>query len=251
MPYTIKQVAEFSGLTTRTLRYYDQIGLLKPAGVLSNGYRTYDETSLELLQQVLFFREVGIPLKKIKRILYEPGFNPVSALEEHRRSLKKEIERLHRLIKTIDQTIDAKQEHNLMNGREYFSGFNESFYENEVKDRWGSTPQFQQSSERWNSYSIKKRNEIKLRGDSLIRAMVGEGEKSAPGDEDIQQAIRGYLDYVNQNFYDCDIDCLKSLSEMWVNDARFLKTFNHYRKNGAEFVRQAVEIFVGNSSEST
>ena len=138
-----------------------------------------------------------------------------------------------------------------MNESNHFTRFDKGAYEDEVKKRWGDTPHYQQSSKRWNLYSSDERHEIQLKGNSLMRAMVGEGEHSLPGDANIQQAIRSYLEYINEYFYDCDANCLKSLSEMWVNDDRFAKTFNKFKSNGAEFVHQAVQIFASDTTSPT
>src|SRR3954471_16425341 len=106
MAYTVKQVAAMSGVSVRTLHFYDERGLLKPARVGANGYRFYEEPQLLTLQQILFYRELGFELKRIKEILGRADFEIVSALESHRKILERDVTRTRRLIATINKTIE-------------------------------------------------------------------------------------------------------------------------------------------------
>src|SRR5262249_12962287 len=106
MAYTVKQVAAMSGVSVRTLHFYDETGLLKPGYVRANGYRCYEEPQLLRLQQILFYRELGFELKQIKRILGRPEFETIAALESHRKVLRKDLARTRKLIATIDKTIE-------------------------------------------------------------------------------------------------------------------------------------------------
>ena len=106
MTYTIKEIADLAGVSTRTLRYYDEIGLFSPASTGDNGYRYYDQVSLLRLQQILFFRELDVRLKDIQLIMSRPDFNLLGALEKHRSSLQT---RLNMLIETVDQTSNQRR----------------------------------------------------------------------------------------------------------------------------------------------
>src|SRR6188768_3488278 len=106
MGYTVKQVARMSGVSVRTLHFYDELGLLKPAYHGANGYRFYEEAQLLTLQQILFYRELGFELKQIKRILGRPGFDKVAALESHRKVLRQNLADTRKLIHTIDKTLE-------------------------------------------------------------------------------------------------------------------------------------------------
>ena len=143
--YTIKKLADLAGVTTRTLRYYDQLELLSPAEVGENGYRYYDQENLLRLQQILFFREMDIPLKEIQFILNRPDFQLLPALESHRSALKEQEKRINRLLKTLEKTIASLQGEKNMPEKEYFEGFDEAQYEEEVSERWGGTPQYAES----------------------------------------------------------------------------------------------------------
>ena len=105
MPYTVNKLAKLSGVSVRTLHFYDEIGLLKPAYYGENNYRYYEEEQLLLLQQILFYRELGIPLNEIQKILYSESFDKIGALKSHRNSLQADLDKAKTLIKTIDKTI--------------------------------------------------------------------------------------------------------------------------------------------------
>jgi DNA-binding transcriptional MerR regulator len=243
MAYSIKQIADLAGVTTRTIRYYDQIGLLAPIQIGRNGYRYYDQSSLLRLQQIMFFRELDVPLQDIRIIMSYPDFNPLEALENHRMALSKRRQRLDRLIHTIDQTIQTLRGESQMKENEIFKGFDESEYEEEARQRWGSTPAYAESQKRWASYSAEEKEALKARGKAIIQRMVGQDSQANPADPQIQEAVNDYMQYIDQNFYTCDTEILRNLSDMWVADPRFAVNFERIREGGTAFVRKAVHIF--------
>ncbi|HEX3599596.1 MAG TPA: cupin domain-containing protein [Lacipirellulaceae bacterium] len=123
MAYTVKQVAAMSGVSIRTLHFYDEVGLLNPAYVGANGYRFYEEPQLLCLQQILFYRELGIELKQIRAILGQPDFEKIAALESHRQVLELNLARTRVLIETIDKTIAHLKGTKIMKTEELFHGF--------------------------------------------------------------------------------------------------------------------------------
>ncbi len=123
MAYTVKQVAAMSGVSVRTLHFYDEAGLLKPAYLGANSYRFYEEPQLLKLQQILFYRELGFELKRIKRILGQAKFQKAAALRSHRKVLEKNVTRTLTLIETIDKTINHLKGTKKMKSEELFSGF--------------------------------------------------------------------------------------------------------------------------------
>jgi DNA-binding transcriptional MerR regulator len=243
MTYTIKKIADLAGVTTRTLRYYDEIGLLSPADTGENRYRYYDQSSLLRLQQILFFRELDVPLKEIQLIMTRPDFNLAQALDNHRLSLKNKANRLDKLIGTIDQTISTIKGGKKMSAEDYFEGFDESRYEEETRQRWGNTRHYVESQKRWAGYSKKQKEAIKAEGSRLTTRMAGSNPEATPDDPDVQAAIGEYHAYINKYFYTCDVGFLRGLADMWVEDPRFAVNFERIRQGGAEFVRQAVTIY--------
>lgn len=123
MAYTVKQVAAMSGVSVRTLHFYDETGLLKPACVGTNGYRFYEQPQLLILQQILFYRELGFELKQIKEILSRGDFEKVAALQSHRKILQRNLTRMLTLIETIDNTIQHLEGTKEMKSEEMFIGF--------------------------------------------------------------------------------------------------------------------------------
>src|ERR1044071_10218812 len=123
MAYTVKQVATISGVSVRTLHFYDEAGLLKPAYHGANNYRFYEEPQLLILQQILFYREMGFELKQIKEVLGRSDFEIVDALRLHRTVMQKKLARTHELIETIDKTIQHLNGSTKMNSHDMFAGF--------------------------------------------------------------------------------------------------------------------------------
>lgn len=243
MSYTIKEIADLAGVTTRTLRYYDQIGLFGPSGTGENGYRYYDQESLLRLQQILFFRELDVPLKDIQLILNRPGFDLLDALEKHRRSLHNRVRRLEHLLQTVDRTIATLQGKGKMTAKDYFEGFDESQYEEEARERWGHTPQWAESQRKWSSYTQDQKEAIKQEGGRITKAMVGASADLRPDDPGVQAAVGEYYAYLNQYFYTCPVSFLRNLADMWVEDPRFAINYERIREGGAAFVREAVHIY--------
>ncbi len=134
MNYTVSQLAELSGVSNRTLRYYDQIGLLKPARINESGYRIYEQEEVDILQQIVFYRELEVSLDEIKEIIQQPTFNRMKALENHYYNLKQQRERLDKIIQTVEKTIANHKGEIIMKDQEKFEGFKEKVIkENETK----------------------------------------------------------------------------------------------------------------------
>lgn len=142
MAYTVKQLAVMSGVTVRTLHFYDEMALLKPAYSKANGYRIYEEPQLLMLQQILFYRELGFELKRIKGILSQRKFEKIAALKSHRQVLEKNVTRTRTLIETIDKTISHLKGTKKMKSEELFTGFKIGAGEDRFNDglnRYGTT----------------------------------------------------------------------------------------------------------------
>src|SRR4029434_6426989 len=140
MAYTVKQVAAMSGVSVRTLHFYDETGLLKPAYYGANGYRFYEEPQLLTLQQILFYRELGFELKQIERILNRADFEKIAALQSHRKVLQKNAARTRQLIVTIDKTIEHLKGKTKMKSHEMFAGFDpeqQAKHEQYLIERYG------------------------------------------------------------------------------------------------------------------
>lgn len=247
--YSIKEIADLAGVTTRTLRYYDQLGILVPAEIADNGYRFYDRKNLLQLQQVMFFRELDVPLKEIQQMLNRPEFHPISALEEHRGAILTQVERLRKLLDTLDNTIAGLQGDQKMADKDFFEGFDETQYEEETWELWGDTSQYKESQRKWSSYSGDQKDEIKREGGRITLRMVTKNPGAKPDDPDVQAAVGEYYDHLNMYFYSCGVKFLRGLADMWVQDPRFAFNYERIREGGAAFVREAVHIYCDRHQE--
>ena len=144
MEYTIKKLAEMAGISTRTLRYYDEIGLLKPCRVNSSGYRIYGEKEVDILQQILLYRSMDIKLEEIENIIHNSSFDICQSLIEHRKNLISKRNQLNQLILTVEKTIEYKKGEISMSNKEKFEGFkkdrleeNERKFGKEIRDKYG------------------------------------------------------------------------------------------------------------------
>ena len=133
MEYSIQELSRLSGVTTRALRWYDQIGLLKPGRVAENGYRYYGEAEVDRLQDILYYRALGVELAKIKECLDDPAFDRLTALRSHLSALEAEHERLEKLIRSVKDTIGAEERNEKMRDEQKFEAFKKQAVEQNEK----------------------------------------------------------------------------------------------------------------------
>lgn len=176
----IRQISRLAGISIRTLHYYDEIGLLCPARDASNGYRRYSDADLIRLQQILIYRELGLPLDQIKRILDSPAFNALQALKEHKAALEKRVAQTRTLIQTVEKTIAHLKGKIDMENKELFLGFTDEEqkkYEKEARELWGDD-QVEPTLKRWNSYSREKQQQILAEGGQIYTELVANMDKA-------------------------------------------------------------------------
>src|SRR5215216_3244370 len=179
--FTVKQLSKLAGVTPRTLHHYDEIGLLKPSRVGDNGYRYYGEESLLRLQQILFYRELDIPLEDIKKIMGRRDFDMLGALESHKDALKKQVARLNRLINTVDNTINHLKGNNIMSEKAYFEGFSEEEQEKYAlqAEQMYDPETVRESNRKWKAYSAAKKEAIMAEGKTIYMDMITAMPKGA------------------------------------------------------------------------
>ena len=245
MEYKIKQLAKIAGVSVRTLRYYDQISLFRPSGVLPNGYRYYKKPELLRLQQILFYRELDFPLSEIKRILAAKDFNPRQALKEHKRLIEKKKNRLDTLIKTINKTIKHMDQENQLADQDLYDPFRDpdvKQYQSETKLRWGQSDAYRQSTARVKQMSKADMAKIKADSQALTQKIADHMDQGA--DHPVVQALIADHFQSIQLFYDCSLEFYQNLGQMYVGDARFAAHYNQFRPGLANFMQEAIEIFV-------
>jgi DNA-binding transcriptional MerR regulator len=244
--YTVKQLSALAGVTPRTLHYYDQIGLLKPTRVAENGYRYYGDESLLRLQQILFYRELDLPLDEIKKIMGRQDFDVMGALHSHRDALKKQVARLNRLLQTVDNTINHLKGNQTMSEKSLFEGFSEQEQERYAAEaeQLYDPETVRESNRKWQGYSAAKKQAIMEEGNQVYLDMIAVMPKGAasPEAQSIVERWRKQMDY----FWTPDLDQLVALATGYVEDPRFKANFDKIHPQLAEFLRDAVKIYVEN-----
>ena len=240
----IKEFAMLTGVSVRTLHYYDEIGLLIPFAVdEQNGYRFYDERCLERMQEILFYRELDFPLKDIQAILSSPDYDKQTALKEQKHLLTLKKERLERLITALDSAM--KGENLTMNvfDNSEFEAQREQ-YAKEAKEKWGGTDAYKESAEKTKGYSKEKWNDV-TEGMTSLMAEFAECRKGGftPDSKEAQALVKKWQDYISDNFYTCTKDILAGLGEMYVADERFRTNIDSHGKGTAEFIRYAIAAY--------
>jgi DNA-binding transcriptional MerR regulator len=242
--FTVRQLSKLAGVTPRTLRHYDAIGLLKPSQIGDNGYRYYGEESLLRLQQILFYRELDIPLDEIKQIMGRHDFDVLGALRSHKEALQKQARRLERLIQTLDHTIEYLKGDAEMSEKGLFEGFSEEEQEKYAQEaeQMYDPQTVRESNRKWKGYSAAKKETILAEGRAVYADMVAAMPKGAdsPEAQSIVERWRKHMDY----FWTPNLDQLQALADGYVNDPRFKANFDRMNPQLAEFMREAVAVYV-------
>lgn len=245
--YTVSQVAELSGVSVRTLHHYDAIGLLRPASVGANGYRYYDEAALLRLQQILFYREIGLELAQIRDVLDDPGFDVTAALRGHRAALAARIDRMRALIETIDTTIaglTGKGDDSM--GKQLFKGFSEEKqrgYEREIRLRYGPD-KVEESRRNWASYSAQQKQAIMDEGSAIYTAVVKAIQKGlAPESEDVQALLERWHQHL-RHFYEPTTEILRGLGELYTTHPDFISNFAAMHPDLADYMKSGIAVYV-------
>lgn len=242
--FTVKQLSKLAGITPRTLHHYDDIGLLKPSRVGDNGYRYYGEDAVLRLQQILFYRELDIPLDDIKKIMGRRDYDVMGALQSHKEALSKQALRINRLIQTVDNTINHLKGNQAMSDEKLFEGFSEvdqEKYALEAEKLYDSET-VRESNRKWKAYSATKKEAILAESSAIYKDMLAVMPKGASSSE--AQAIverwRKHMDY----FWTPNLEQLLGLANGYNDDPKFKATFDKMDPRFAEFMRDAVKAYV-------
>lgn len=241
---TVNEVSKLTGVSVRALQYYDKIGLLKPTEYTESGYRLYDDTALEMLQQILLFKELEFPLKEIKEILSRPDYDKSKALEQQITLLTMKKEHLENLIefargiklvgvKTMDFTVfDTKK-------------IDE--YARQAKEQWGQTDAYKEFEQKAKGRSKEQEQAV---AEGLMQLFVELGQlkaaKAQPDSANVQSQVGKLQDYLTQNYYQCSNDILLCLGDMYAGGGDFTANINAAAGEGtAEFAAAAIRIYCG------
>ena len=255
MEYTVQKLADLAGVSPRTIRYYDEIGLLKPARINSSGYRIYEVKEVDRLQQILFYWELDVDLENIKKIMNDPDFNDLAALKKHREKLRMERERLDLLLANVEKTIKAKERGTKMSDKEKFAGFirgmveeNERKYGKEAREKYGEEV-VERSNQKVLNMTEKEYKEITGLEKEFMETLLAAFKKGDPAGELAQKAAdlhRQWLTFYWDNYSE---EAHAGVTNLYVADERFKDYYESYfteKQPGiAEFLREAVHIYTG------
>ncbi|MDF2038251.1 MerR family transcriptional regulator [Cytobacillus oceanisediminis] len=251
MEYTVQKLAQLAGVSSRTLRYYDEIGILKPARTNSSGYRIYGQQEVDRLQQILFYRELGISLDQIKEIITAPAFDAADALREHREKLLEKRKQLDLLITNVEKTIASAEGRTTMSDKEKFVGFkkkmiedNEEQYGKEIREKYGDETVDKSNAKLMNMTQEEYEAVTKLSeqvNSTLAQAM----ETGDPAGELAQKAADLHKQWITFYWSEYSKEAHAGLAEMYVADERFKAYYDKIGPGAAEFLRDAISIYTG------
>jgi len=239
--YRVKQVAQISGVTVRTLHHYDHIGLLSPHQRSEAAYRLYTDDDLLRLQQILLCREMGLPLERIRQMLDEPGYDRIGALADHRERLEAELEVSHARLRSVDTALAALKGVEDMNAKEIFDGFDPKDHEAEVKERFGDTDAYKEAALRTKRYTAEDWKTIRAENDVLMKRVAehlagGSGASSEP----VVALAESHRRHIDRWYYPCSREMHAGLAQMYVADERFRASFDKHGDGLAGFLAEAI-----------
>lgn len=241
---TVKEVSLLANISVRTLHYYDQIGLLKPKKLTDGGYRLYGEEELLRLQQILFFRELGFPLKEILAILTHPSFNADEALEKQHALLILQRARLDGLIAQLEKAMKGEKQMN-------FNVFDDSAitkhreeYAEETRKRWGDTEAYAQSEKKAARYSKEDWAKIQTEMGEIFSAFAAI-RHTPPESDAAKELVKRWQDFITEYFYTCSDEILAGLGQMYTADERFTKNIDKSGEGTAAFISAAIAAYLG------
>jgi DNA-binding transcriptional MerR regulator len=251
MEYTVQKLSSLAGVSTRTLRYYDEIGILKPARINSSGYRIYGQAEVDRLQQILFYRELGVSLEIIKDIVNAPSFNGSAALREHRERLLEKRNQLDELIANVDKTIALTEGRIKMSNKEKFHGFkkkmiedNEKKYGKEIREKYGKDTVEKSNAKLMNMTEEQYEEVTKLAED--VNITLAEAFKTGdPAGELAQKAAELHKKWLTYYWHEYSKEAHAGLAQMYVDDERFTAYYDKEQPGTAAFLRDAIFIYTG------
>ncbi|MEG6522456.1 MerR family transcriptional regulator [Desulfotomaculum sp. 1211_IL3151] len=251
MEYTIQKLGQLAGISTRTLRYYDEIDLLKPARVNSSGYRIYGQAEVNRLQQILFYRELGVNLESIKDILTSPSFDEMQALRDHREKLIEKRVQLDQLIANVDKTIALTEGRTTMGDQEKFAGFkqkliddNERKYGQEIRAKYGDEV-VDKSNAQVKGMSQAAYEEVTRLEKEFFATLHAAMKTNDPAGELAQKAAYLHRQWLSYFWPSYTKEAHAGVAQMYVDDPRFTAYYDKQQPDTAVFLRDAVLIYTG------
>lgn len=251
MEYTVQKLSKLAGVSTRTLRYYDEIGILKPARINSSGYRIYGPKEVDTLQQILFYKELGVNLESIKEIINAPSFDGTMALKEHHEKLLEKREQLDMLIANVEKTIALTEGRIKMSDIEKFEGFkqkqideNEKKYGKEIREKYGDEA-VNKSNNKLKNMTKEEYDKITALGNEVIETLDAAFKAGDPAGELAQKAADLHRQWLSFYWDSYSKEAHAGIAQMYVNDERFTEYYDKKQPGTAEFLKEAIMIYTG------
>jgi DNA-binding transcriptional MerR regulator len=251
MEYTVQKLGDLAGVSTRTLRYYDEIGILKPARINSSGYRIYAQQEVDRLQQILFYRELGVSLDEIKDIVTDPSFDEAKTLSEHREKLLEKRAQFDLLIANVEKTIASIERNTMMSDKEKFEGFkqtlvadNERKYGKEVREKYGDEI-VNRSNNKLKNITQEDYNKITRLENELMETLYAAFQTGDPAGELAQKAADLHCQWLSFYWDGYTKEAHAGVAQMYVDDERFTAYYDTKQPGMAEFLRDAVLNYTG------
>ncbi|WAA10998.1 MerR family transcriptional regulator [Fervidibacillus albus] len=251
MEYTVQQLAKIAGISARTLRYYDEIDLLKPARINSSGYRIYGRREVDRLQQILFYRELGVSLERIKAIVSNPSFDKISALKEHREKLLMKRNEIDKLLTNIDNTLLEFEGGRKMTDRERFEGFkkalveeNENQYGKEAREKFGDQ-KVEDANKKLLNMSENDYETITELTEQINETLARALQTGDPAGDLAQKTARLHKQWLTFYWGDYSKKAHAGIADLYVEDERFKAYYEKVAPGAAQFLREAIHYFTG------
>lgn len=251
MEYTVQKLSELAGVSSRTLRYYDEIGILKPARINSSGYRIYGQKEVSKLQQILFYRELGMGLETIKEIINSSSFNSIAALREHREKLLAKRKQIDMLLVNVEKTIASEEGRIVMSDNEKFEGFkeklieeNEKKYGKEIREKYGEEA-VEKSNQAFKNMSKEDYDKM-ISLEKEMKTVLAEAFKTGdPASELAQKAADLHKQWISMAWGQYSKEAHAGVAQMYVDDERFTAYYDKEQPGTAKFLRDAIYIYTG------
>ncbi|MFB5189838.1 MerR family transcriptional regulator [Alicyclobacillus fastidiosus] len=255
MEYTVQKLGRLAGVSTRTLRYYDEIGLLTPTRTNSSGYRIYGRAEVDRLQQILFYRALGVKLETIKDLLNSPSFDRAKTLQDHRQQLLAKRAELDVLIANVEKTIAMTEGKITMTDQEKFEGFkrsmiedNEQQYGAEIRTRYGNDAVDASNAKVLNMTPAQYEEVTQL--ELSLKSTLAEAFHTGDPESDIaQRAADLHKQWLSYFWPEYSKEAHARLAQMYVDDDRFRANYDKRQPGTAEFLRKAIHIYTKYATE--
>jgi DNA-binding transcriptional MerR regulator len=251
MEYTVQKLGRLAGVSTRTLRYYDEIGILKPARINSSGYRIYGQVEVDLLQQIMLYREMGLNLDTINEIMTAKSFDEAAALKDHLVKLLAQRQQIDMLIANVEKTIEYKEGKINMSDKEKFEGFkkklveeNEQKYGKEIREKYGDE-KVNESNQRMLNMTQEQHAEFEKLSQEVLDTLDEAFATGDPAGELGQKTADLHRRWITYAWGNYSKEAHAGVAQMYVDDERFTAYYDKKQPGLAQFLRDAVMIYTG------